>query len=82
MRNMSFMRRGWRIITAIALVCFLVGVVAVGVGFFTGSSPTALQAHGSLTEYSQRLSTNWAIFKQDLTNIRQALVQWFSFLPF
>lgn len=82
MRNMSSMRRGWRIITGIALVCFLVGVVAVGVGFFTGSSPTALRAHGSLTEYSQRLSTNWAILKQDLEGVRQTLVQWFSSLPF
>lgn len=82
MRNMSHMRRGWRIVSGIALVCFLVGVVAVGVGFFTGSSPTALRAHGSLTEYSQRLNTNWAILKRDLEPLRQALTQWFSALPF
>lgn len=82
MRNMSHMRRGWRVITGIALVCFLLGVVAVAVGFFTGSSPTALRAHGSLTEYGQRLSTNWAILQRDLEGIRQTLVQWFSTLPF
>lgn len=81
MRNRSPMQRGWRVISGIALVLFLVGIMAVGVGFFTGSSPTALQAHGHLTEYGQRLSTNWAILKQDLEGIRQTLVQWFSTLP-
>lgn len=82
MRKNSTMRRGWRVITGIALVCFLVGIVAVAVGFFTGSSPTALRAHGHLSEYGQRLSTNWAIFKQDLANMREVLTQWLSFLPF
>ncbi len=82
MRKNSVMRRGWRVITGIALVCFLVGIVAVAVGFFTGSSPTALRAHGSLTEYGSRLETNWAILRQDLESIRQSLVRLLSYLPF
>ena len=63
------MRKGWRFITGIALVCFLLGVAGIGVGFFTGSSPTALQAHGHLTEYGQRLAMNWAILKQDIAHL-------------
>ena len=82
MRNSSPMRRGWRVVSGIALVLFLVGVVIVAVGFFTGSSPSALLAHGHLTEYGQRLSTNWAILKQDLAGIRQSLVQWLNALHF
>lgn len=63
------MRKGWRFITSIALICFLLGVAGIGVGFFTGSSPTALQAHGHLTEYSERLALNWDILKQDMANL-------------
>lgn len=82
MRSNSPMRRGWRVVSGIALVLFLVGAVAVGVGFFTGSSPTALQAHGHLTEYGERLDLNWSILRQDLTALRDALTQWFRSLPF
>ena len=67
------MRKGWRIVSGIALVCFLLGVMAIGVGFFTGSSPTALQAHGHLTEYSARLSQNWLILQRDIDSLRQSL---------
>ena len=76
------MRKGWHIVTGIALICFLIGVVAIGVGFFTGSSPTALQAHGNLTEYAARLTTNWAILKRDLSVLGQAVSRLFSLLPF
>lgn len=76
------MRKGWRIVSGVALICFLVGVMAIGVGFFTGSSPTALQAHGHLTEYNARLAQNWRILRQDLAGLRQMLTQWLSFLPF
>ena len=72
------MRRGWRVVSGIALVCLLVGIVAVGVGFFTGSSPTALRAHGHLTEYGQRLNTNWVILKRDIAALRQSLAQWLA----
>ncbi len=63
------MHKGWRFITSIALICFLLGVAAIGVGFFTGSSPTALQAHGNLTEYGERLAMNWDILKQDAAGL-------------
>lgn len=76
------MRKGWRIVSGIALICFLVGVMGVGVGLFTGSSPTALQAHGYLTEYGKRLTANWNILRQDLEGIRQSLAGIFGFLPF
>ena len=69
------MRKGWRFITSIALICFLLGVAGIGVGFFTGSSPTALQAHGHLAEYGERLATNWDILKQDVAN----LLAWLPF---
>ena len=59
------MRKGWHIISFIALICFLVGVAGIAVGFFTGSSPTALEAHGHLAEYGERLAMNWAILQQD-----------------
>ena len=76
------MRKGWRIVSGISLILFLVGVVIIGVGFFTGSSPTALQAHGNLTEYASRLSANWPILKQDLSALRQSLDQLLRSLPF
>ncbi len=76
------MRKGWHVITGIALVCFLIGAVAIGVGFFTGSSPSALQAHGHLTEYGQRLSANWAILRQDLEVVRLGLIRLWQSLPF
>ena len=70
------MRKGWRIVSAIALICFLVGVAGIGIGFFTGSSPTALQAHGNLSQYGERLSANWAILQQDFAALRQTVSDW------
>ena len=49
------MRKLWHVVSAVALVCLIVGILGIGVGFFTGSSPTAIQNHGALTEYFQRL---------------------------
>jgi hypothetical protein len=63
------MNKAWRIISGIALLCLVIGVVCIGVGFFTGSSPVIIQNHGSLTEYTQRLETNWDILQQNLSHI-------------
>lgn len=63
------MRKAWRIVSAAALVCLIVGILGIGVGFFTGSSPVAIQNHGALTEYVQRLQYNWGILREDLQGI-------------
>lgn len=62
------MNKAWRIVSMVALVCFIIGVVGVCVGFFTGSSPVIIQTHGSLEEYTQRLQTNWDILRQSLSD--------------
>jgi hypothetical protein len=61
------MNKAWRIVSGISLLCLVIGVIAIGVGFFTGSSPVIIQNHGSLTEYAQRLNTNWAIVQQNIS---------------
>jgi len=63
------MRKAWRIVSAIALVFLVVGIMGVGVGFFTGSSPVVIQNHGNLTEYFRRLQINWDILQADLRGI-------------
>ena len=60
------MRKAWRIVSAIALVFLVVGIVGVGVGFFTGSSPVVIQNHGNLTEYFRRLQINWDVLRGDI----------------
>ena len=60
------MRKAWRIVSAIALVFLVVGIVGVGVGFFTGSSPVVIQNHGNLTEYFRRLQINWDVLRSDV----------------
>ena len=55
------MRKAWRIVSAMALVFLVVGIVGVGVGFFTGSSPVVIRNHGNLTEYMRRLQINWDV---------------------
>ena len=55
------MRKAWRVVGAISLICLIIGILAVGVGFFTGSSPVVIQNHGNLTEYIERLQINWSI---------------------
>ena len=41
------MHKLWRAVSMVAFACFLLGILGIGVGFFTGSSPTAIQAHGT-----------------------------------
>ena len=55
------MNKARHVVGAIALFCLIIGIVGIGVGFFMGSSPVAIQNHGSLTEYLARLETNWNI---------------------
>ena len=63
------MRKAWRIVSAIALVFLIVGIMGVGVGFFTGSSPVVIQNHGNLTEYLRRLQLNRDILLTQLRSI-------------
>ncbi len=63
------MRKAWRVVSTIALACLVLGALGVAVGFFTGSSPPVIQSHGSLTEYTQRLETNWEVFRGLLTEL-------------
>ena len=63
------MSKAWRIVSAIALVFLVVGIVGVGVGFFTGSSPVVIQNHGNLTEYFRRLQINWDVLRSDVQNL-------------
>lgn len=58
------MRKAWRVLSAVAMICLVVGIMGVGVGFFTGSSPVAIQNHGALTEYIERLRMNWDILQE------------------
>jgi len=60
------MRKAWRVVGLIALLCLVVGIIGVGVGFFSGSSPVVIQNHGSLNEYMERLTINWNILRQML----------------
>ncbi len=69
------MRKAWHVVSALAFACLLLGAVGIGVGFFTGSSPTALEAHGHLAQYSERLALNWDILRQDAGNILAFLEQ-------
>lgn len=63
------MNKLWHFIGTLALVCLVIGIIAVGVGFFTGSSPVAIQNHGELTEYLQRLAVNRDILRGMLAPI-------------
>ena len=57
------MRKGWHIVSGIALICVLLGIAGIGVGFFTGSSPADIINHGGLDGYWERLMMNWEIIK-------------------
>ena len=63
------MHKAWRIVSAMALVFLVVGIMGVGVGFFTGSSPVVIQNHGNLTEYVRRLQMNWDILQTNWRGI-------------
>lgn len=58
------MHKSWRVVSGIALICLVIGVLGVGVAFFTGSSPVVIRAHGGLAEYLDRLRMNWDILTQ------------------
>lgn len=57
------MKKAWKIICSVALVCLAMGVLLAGVGFFTGGSPTSIMNHGSLDGFFERLTINWNILK-------------------
>lgn len=61
------MNKIWRIISSIALLCLLLGIICIGIGFFTGSSPVTIQNHGSLAEYIHRLELNRDILQNYIT---------------
>ena len=63
------MNKLWRMVSAVALICLIVGIMGIGVGFFTGSSPVILQNHGSLTEYLHRLEINYGILTEDVGSL-------------
>jgi len=63
------MNKIWRIVSALALLCLVIGIAGIGIGFFTGSSPVTIQNHGSLTEYVHRLELNRDILQQEVSNI-------------
>lgn len=63
------MRKLWRVVSAAALLCLVIGILGVGVGFFTGSSPTVIRNHGTLTEYFSRLQMNWDILREDVSQL-------------
>ena len=63
------MNKIWRVVSSIALLCLVLGVAGIGIGFFTGSSPVLIQEHGNLTEYFQRLQINWTVFQQDIASL-------------
>ena len=60
------MNKAWRVVSVIVLLCLVVGILGVGVGFFTGSSPVVIQNHGEINEYLNRLTINWGVLKQML----------------
>lgn len=67
------MRKVWHIVSAVALICMLLGIAGAAVGFFTGSSPVALQNHGNLVEYVDRLNVNWEILRKDVSALLATL---------
>lgn len=58
------MNKAWRIVGGIALGCLVLGIVAIGAGFFAGSSPVIIQSHGNLAQYMERLQINLDILRQ------------------
>ena len=63
------MNKIWRIVSAAALLCLVIGIAGIGIGFFTGSSPVILQTHGNLAGYMERLTINREILMQHLSPI-------------
>ena len=67
------MKKVWKIISIIALVCLLLGIALVAVGFFTGGSPVTIEEHGCMNEYAARLQYNWTLLQQDVQNLLKSL---------
>lgn len=63
------MNKIWRVVSAIALLCLVLGIAGIGIGFFTGSSPVVIENHGSLTEYVHRLELNRDILQNYITQL-------------
>ncbi len=61
------MNKIWRVVSALVLLCLVLGIAGIGIGFFTGSSPVTIQNHGSLTEYIHRLELNRDILQNYIT---------------
>lgn len=66
------MKKVWKIISIVALVCLLLGIALMAVGFFTGGSPVTIEDHGCLNEYAARLQYNWKVLQQDVQNLLQS----------
>lgn len=64
------MNKIWRFVSGIVLLCLLGGIVCIGIGFFTGSSPVVIQEHGSLTEYIARLEMNKTVLLDYIAHFR------------
>ena len=69
------MRKAWKIVGIFVLVFLLLGILCIGIGFFTGSSPVVIQTHGSLAPYLERLEINRDILLEGV----QSLLHSFGF---
>lgn len=67
------MNKIWRFVSGIVLLCLVAGIICIGIGFFTGSSPVVIQEHGNLTGYIQRLEMNRAILLDYIAQFRAML---------
>ena len=63
------MSKLWRAVSAVAIICLVVGILGVGLGFFMGSSPSVIDSHGTLAEYLRRLEMNWGFFREDVGSL-------------
>ena len=72
------MRKAWHVVSLLAMTCILLGVAGAAVGFFTGSSPSAIASHGHIQQYGERLAMNWDILKQDFAAILAAVRSWLA----
>lgn len=67
------MNKAWRFVSGVVLLCLVAGLVCIGIGFFTGSSPVVIQEHGNLAGYFQRLEMNRAILMDYIARFRAIL---------
>jgi len=69
------MRKVWRVIGAVTLLCLVIGIVGICVGLFMGSSPVILRSHGNLDEYIHRLQINWGVLRAYAEDLLQKAQQ-------